>query len=157
MANILPSLLDYNLRVVFVGTEPGPESIEHYYSNSTNVFYCTLFEAGWTSKLYTPSEDKLLLSEGIGLDDVYDDPEFLLKRLEKFKPKVVCFNSKEALHLYSRKEIDNPWTGKQASRFVNFPWNPIVWALTDSSSKAQKLWHVRTKCLKELLEITKSK
>ena len=73
----LPPLLTTGIPVVFVGTEPGRESLarQHYYANPRNQFYKHLHETGFTPRQFAPADFHDLLDEGIGLDDVYDDPE----------------------------------------------------------------------------------
>ena len=76
MERLLP-LLAPGLKVVFVGTSPGQESLRtgNYYANPRNAFYGTLFASGFTSRRFSPEEHRDLLAIGIGLDDVYDDPK----------------------------------------------------------------------------------
>ncbi len=85
-----------NLKVVFVGTEPGKVSLKtgHYYSNKRNSFYKDLKESGFTPKTHKPEEDRILPQHYcIGLDDVYNNPQNLTSRLEKHKPRAVCLSS----------------------------------------------------------------
>jgi G:T/U-mismatch repair DNA glycosylase len=143
------------LRIVFVGTEPGAESerIGHYYAGTNNSFYQDLHQAGWTEYTYTPQQDKELCEKhGIGFDDVYNDKEALKSRLEQCQPRVVCFNSKEALKRFSDTRIRGNWAGSNASRYASFPWNPIVWALYDSSARARRYQQRRVQLLKKLLK-----
>jgi G:T/U-mismatch repair DNA glycosylase len=156
---MLPPLLDNEVRVVFVGTEPGPDSerIRHYYAGITNSFYEDLQKTGWTEVKYTPSQDTLLLqNHHIGLDDVYNNRQPLVSRLEQYKPLAVCFNSKEAIKRFSNIRIVDQWAGANASRYAQFSWNPIVWALYDSSQRAIGYRQQRINLLKELLLLLNS-
>jgi TDG/mug DNA glycosylase family protein len=91
----LPPLLAEGLDVVFVGTQPGNESVRLgcYYANRSNRFYQHLFETGFTPVVLSPTQFRELLSHGIGLDDVYDDPAALRQRLLAAAPRAVCFNA----------------------------------------------------------------
>ena len=152
--NMLPPLLYNGVEVVFVGTEPGTESqrIGHYYAGKNNSFYRDLHEADWTETIYTSERDQELCRKyGIGFDDVYHDKQALATRLENYRPRVVCFNSKEALERFSDTSVRIPWVGAYASHYASFSWNPIVWALCDSSARARRYHQRRIKLLKELL------
>lgn len=151
----LHSLLDVNLNIVFIGTEPGKKSLEcgHYYANPGNLFYRDLFTTGWICKELGYENDGELRTYGIGLDDVYFTPQSLKERLQKHKPKIVCFNSKTALQRYTGRNIraGNAWEGNNASRYANFEWNPLtVWALYDSSRNACAYHEKRCELLREL-------
>lgn len=81
-------LLAPNLRVVFVGTEPGKRSLleGRYYADPSNSFYVDLRESDWTpGRALKPEEFRELLLYGIGLDDVYYRPDLLRRRLSKRK------------------------------------------------------------------------
>lgn len=136
----LAPLLAPGLTVVFVGTKPGLESPKrgHYYANSTNCFYDHLAASVFTPRRLRPEEDHLLINFGIGLDDVYDDPAELLRRLIDAAPKAVCFNNKEALRGFVGVERLGEWRGGSAARCVEF--NSLAWALPDSSWNASKYW-----------------
>lgn len=154
----LPPIYSDNLNVVFIGTEPGKISLEtgHYYANPRNSFYKDLYSANFIPKIIKPTEDQTLPNFYIGLDDVYDDPEALKKRLEQFKPSSICFNSKDALLRFlgvdSTKRLKD-WAGKKAGALLTLPWSPLIWALYDSSGIAIKYHNLRLALLLELREI----
>jgi len=157
---MLPPLLDKGMRMVFIGTEPGTESerIRHYYAGAGNSLYRDLKVAGWTDVEYSPYQDTLLLrNHNIGFDDVYNDRQALISRLQEHEPLIVCFNSKEALKRFSNNRIMDHWEGSNASRYAQFSWNPIVWALYDSSARARYYHPRRLELLKELLRSISSK
>jgi TDG/mug DNA glycosylase family protein len=109
---ILPDLLQPRLKVIFCGTAAGKESADRkaYYAGPGNKFYKTLFKCGLTDRLLAPEEFKTLPKYGIGLTDVAKfvhgndnqikhtdyDPEAFIAKIEKYQPKWVCFNGKEA-------------------------------------------------------------
>jgi len=133
----LRPLLGPGLKVVFVGTEPGPQSLRTncYYANSRNSFWRDLFTTGFTPTVIAPSDFARALTLGIGLDDVYLDPKGLRRRIEAAAPRAVCFNSKTALETMTGDEVKVPWSGEDAGRWVTFP-GALVWALHDSSPRA---------------------
>jgi G:T/U-mismatch repair DNA glycosylase len=153
MARGLPPLLAAGLDVVFVGTEPGPESLrtQSYYANSRNSFWRDLFEAGLTPTLVAPSAYSSVLALGIGLDDVYQDPPGFRRRIETVAPRAVCFNSKAALARVAIDRIEGPWAGADAARWTNFA-GAIVWALHDSSPTAVAYRPLRLRELAALVE-----
>ena len=151
MADRLPPLLGPGLKVVFVGTSPGTESLHtgNYYSDPTNAFYSTLHQSGFTSRQLTPEEHHDLLGIGIGLDDVYDNPKALRQRLEDAAPIAVCFNSKEALKAFAG-EVPDAWRGPSASRLVRLAGVHLVWAVPDSSGTASRYRSDRVQLLRQL-------
>jgi G:T/U-mismatch repair DNA glycosylase len=145
----LEPLLREGLDVVFVGTEPGHTSLRQgfYYANPDNTFYRDLQAAGFTSRELRPHEYKALLDEGIGLDDVYDDPSALRTRLLDAAPRAVCFNSKGSL----QRLVNDPdrWDGPAAGRYVQLG-DALIWALPDSSPRASRHHERRVRLLKQL-------
>jgi len=90
-----------------------------------------------------PSEFRDLLGYGIGLDDVYDDPDALRLRIQSVRPRSVCFNSYEALRRFARRDkLPRPWRRDAAGRYVQFG-DATVWATSDSSWNASKYWPER--------------
>ena len=65
----VPDVLAPDLRIVFVGINPGRVSAaaHAHFANPRNDFWRLLAEAGITSRLYEPAEQFELLQEGIGL------------------------------------------------------------------------------------------
>lgn len=116
MNYILPDVLDYNLNIVFCGTAVGNTSAinKAYYAGKGNLFYRTLYSCKFTPFLLCPEEYIKLLSYKIGLTDLaknakgmdsnimyndYDINDFV-KKILKYKPKVICFNGKESARIY---------------------------------------------------------
>jgi len=50
----LPDYLDYNLRVLFVGYNPGERAaaLGHHYAGRNNQFWRLIYDAGLTGRLY---------------------------------------------------------------------------------------------------------
>lgn len=65
----VPDVLGPELRVVFVGINPGRVSAgaRAHFANPRNDFWRLLHAAGLTSRLYEPREQFALLEEGIGV------------------------------------------------------------------------------------------
>lgn len=114
----LPDYLDYHLKIVFVGYNPGEKSakLNYHYAGRGNQFWRLLFDSGLTTRLYSPEEDHLLLQEGYGLTNIVSRPSksssdltkeemckgamALRKKIENYKPRIVCFLGKEIYRLY---------------------------------------------------------
>jgi TDG/mug DNA glycosylase family protein len=117
----LPDYLASDLRLLFVGINPGLRSAAagHYYANPRNPFWRLLHEAGITPVELQPAEDSRLIEFGCGLTDAVKRPsrgasdlrprEFvanrtrLLRIVQRYKPRAVCFNSKTAFEGFSGK------------------------------------------------------
>jgi double-stranded uracil-DNA glycosylase len=65
----VPDVLGADLRVVFVGINPGrfSDAAHAHFANPRNDFWRLLHAAGFTSRLYEPHEQFALLEEGIGV------------------------------------------------------------------------------------------
>lgn len=109
---MLKDVLTYNLEVVFCGTAKGKASAKlgYYYAGRGNKFYNILHRANFTPYQLEPNECYTIDQFNIGLTDLvhleygndneisdksYDIGSFL-KKMERFKPNVVAFNSKKA-------------------------------------------------------------
>ena len=152
---ILPDVLTYNLKIVFCGTAASKKSklLKSYYAGPGNKFWKTLHEIGLTTKLLKPQEFKRLLDFDIGLTDIcktdygndneldtskYDVGGFNLKIL-KYKPKIICFNGKNAAKAYlNQKKVgygyqDNGvgdskiFIAPSTSGAANGFWNLNIW------------------------------
>ena len=68
-ASAVPDVLGPDLRVVFCGINPGfaSDAAKTHFANPRNDFWRLLQAAGFTSRLYEPSEQFEVLREGIGL------------------------------------------------------------------------------------------
>src|SRR5437588_2484160 len=65
----LPDLVAPDLRVLFVGINPGLYSaaIGHHFGRPGNRFWPALFASGFTPRLFSPFEEKELLPLGLGI------------------------------------------------------------------------------------------
>ncbi|WP_046175332.1 mismatch-specific DNA-glycosylase [Domibacillus indicus] len=118
--------LKENLDILFVGFNPSVRSGEtgHHFANPNNRFWKILFEAGLTPRKFRAAEDSQLPGLGYGLTNIvarptktadeitkeeYREGRVLLKRkIEHYRPKIVCFVGKGVYQEYSgRKQV--PW------------------------------------------------
>lgn len=115
----LPDYLDYNLKVLFVGYNPGERSavLGHHYAGRGNQFWHLLYDAGLTTRQYLPEEDSQLLSEGYGFTNLVPRPSKsssdlappemregaagLRRKIRRYRPVVVCFLGKEIYRKYA--------------------------------------------------------
>lgn len=115
----IPDRLKKNLNILFVGFNPSIKSGEtgHNYANPNNRFWRILYESGLTSRRYSPEEDTTLLEKGYGFTNIVARPtkaadeitkeeyeegkEILKKKIEKYRPKIVCFVGKGVYQQYS--------------------------------------------------------
>ena len=119
---MLPDLLRPNLKLVVCGTAAGRRSaqLQQYYAGHGNKFWRTLYEVGLTSTQLSPREYERLLEVDIGLTDLVkgksgmDDDlaarDFgsnrLVKIVNEYTPKVVCFNGKRAAEEFLLRGVD---------------------------------------------------
>jgi double-stranded uracil-DNA glycosylase len=101
-------LIDYNLRVLFCGINPGRWSgaTGFHFARPGNRFWKVLHLAGFTDRILHPSEEYELLERGYGITsfckrttaraDELSAEEFieggrrLVKKLEKYKPQTLA-------------------------------------------------------------------
>lgn len=105
----LPDIVEYGLKVLFVGYNPGIQSaIEgHHYANKSNRFWKLLYDAGITPYKFSPEDDAKLLELGFGSTNIVARPskssadissgefragaEVLARLIIKIKPAIVCY------------------------------------------------------------------
>ncbi|MCM3724094.1 G/U mismatch-specific DNA glycosylase [Neobacillus cucumis] len=123
-----------NLKILFVGFNPSIRSSElgHHYANPNNRFWKILYEAGLTERKYNAAEDAHLLEFGYGFSNIVERPtkaadeitkeeyregrKTLKRKIERYRPKVVCFVGKGVYQEYSGRK-SAPW-GKQIESVV---------------------------------------
>jgi TDG/mug DNA glycosylase family protein len=104
----VPDLIAPNLKLLFVGINPGLYSaaVGHHFARPGNRFWPTLHAAGFTPRLLDPSEERELLKLGYGItnvvarasaradelsrEELIAGGEVLRKKLRKFGPKAVA-------------------------------------------------------------------
>jgi double-stranded uracil-DNA glycosylase len=134
MLKLVDDHIKENLKILFVGFNPSIRSSEtgHHFANPNNRFWRILHDAGLTPRRYNASEDSKLLDLGMGITNIVARPtkaadeimkeeykegkEILRKKIETYKPKIVCFVGKGVYQEYSGlKKV--PW-GKQENAVI---------------------------------------
>jgi len=110
MRTALPDILEGDLDIVFIGSNPGDYSAKmgHYYASATNRFWPMLFQSGLLPRLLHPEDDWKLPRFRMGLTDLVKratpgvgdlDAEelkkggtFLQKKIRFYQPRIVCLN-----------------------------------------------------------------
>jgi TDG/mug DNA glycosylase family protein len=152
---MLPDLLAENLDLVVCGSAAGRRSAQRklYYAGPGNKFWRTLARVGLTPRQLSPSEYRLLLGHGIGLTDLVKgqsggDHEIdfrragrrgLERKIERFRPRFLCFNGKRAARGFlGREDVEYGLQPEQVadtrlfvapstSGAANASWRPAHW------------------------------
>jgi double-stranded uracil-DNA glycosylase len=68
----LPDVIDYHLRILFCGINPGlyTAATGYHFARPGNRFWPTLYTAGYTDTLYSPDEQTKLLGYGYGITNI---------------------------------------------------------------------------------------
>jgi TDG/mug DNA glycosylase family protein len=101
-------LIDYNLKVLFCGINPGLWSgaTGFHFAKPGNRFWKTLHLAGFSNRLLHPSEEQELLENGYGItcfvkrttataaeltnEEYVEGGRVLVKKIEKFQPRFLA-------------------------------------------------------------------
>lgn len=121
----VPDMLDYGLKAVFVGFNPGLTSAKegHYYAYAGNHFWKLLYEAGILPEPLSAEDDRRMPEFGYGMIDIVKYPtrsaseitsqqyqqgrKRLLMALRQYRPKLVCYNGKTIYaKLTGNKKVD---------------------------------------------------
>lgn len=104
----VPDIIAPDLCVLFCGINPSLYSavVGHHFARPGNRFWPTLHLAGFTERLYAPSEDESLLELGYGITNVVDRAtatadqltteelivggQQLLAKVQRYRPKVLA-------------------------------------------------------------------
>ena len=107
--NELADIIDYNLKILFIGFNPGLRSAEtgHHFAGYSNRFWKLLHQSGLTPRLMLPEEDISLPSLGLGITNIVARPsreaaeltkeeyaagrEKLKQKLAHYRPLVACY------------------------------------------------------------------
>jgi TDG/mug DNA glycosylase family protein len=119
----VPDIIKPGLRVLFVGINPGLHSgaVGHHFARPGNRFWKALHAGGFTQRLLSPSEERELLSEGIGIsnivarttaaaselspDELRRGAKALEGKVRRYRPQVVAFLGLGAYRVaYGRQE-----------------------------------------------------
>jgi TDG/mug DNA glycosylase family protein len=68
----LPDVIDHDLNVLFCGINPGlyTAAVQQHFGRPGNRFWPTIHRAGFTPRLFHPSEQRQLLQHGCGITNV---------------------------------------------------------------------------------------
>ena len=101
-------LIDYNLKVLFCGINPGMWSgaTRFHFAKPGNRFWKALHLAGFTDRVLHPSEEHELLENGYGItsfckrttaradeltaEEYVEGGKALVKKIEKYKPRILA-------------------------------------------------------------------
>lgn len=104
----IPDVIGPNLKVLFCGINPGLYSaaVGHHFARPGNRFWKALHGAGFTPRLFSPFEDRLLLSHGYGVTNMVNrgtaaasdlskeelrrGKMMLEKKIRRYKPKILA-------------------------------------------------------------------
>jgi len=118
----VPDLVRPDLDVLFCGINPGRYSaaVGHHFAGPSNLFWRTLFAAGFTPRRFSPFEDAQLLPLGFGItnfvarasasaDELHPDElragaRTLIRKLRRLTPRFVAFVGLQAY----RTAFDRP-------------------------------------------------
>ncbi|CAG8485989.1 10500_t:CDS:10 [Scutellospora calospora] len=135
---LIPDIIDFNLKVLFVEINPGNSSAEtgHNFAHESNHFYPCLIESGITNNEYVtymddrsfPTRFKIGIvnavnrctnsnAKNLSNAEKYNSIEPLLKKVKKYKPKILCFVGKMIFDSFVKYCKNN---GLQSNRIF---WN----------------------------------
>ena len=134
-----------NLQVLFCGINPGLYSAVtgHHFARPGNRFWPTLYRAGFTPRLFAPSEERELLTFGYGITNLVaratataDEvtPKELVAgqrrlkaKVKRYQPQVVAVLGISAYRTAFSQKVVIP--GQQSERFAD----AAVWVLPNPS------------------------
>ncbi len=105
----IPDIIDFNLKILFIGFNPGIRSAQtgHHFAGPSNRFWRLLYDSGLTNEKIKPNDDQTLLSYRYGITNIVSrptrtateitKPEYelgrieLKKKLSIYKPKYACY------------------------------------------------------------------
>lgn len=146
----LPEHLDYNLDILFVGINPGLMAAYkgHHYAGANNHFWRCLYESGLVAEKLTHLDDVRCPSYGIGLtnmverttrgsadlsrQEMRDGKDALIRKVEQYKPLIVCFNGKVIYELFSGSKCT---VGRQKDPIPGT--NTVVYVMPSTSGRTQ--------------------
>lgn len=141
----VPDVIAPHLRVLFCGINPGLYSgaTGHHFARPGNRFWPALYRAGFTDRLLSPCEERLLLARGFGVtnlvarttasadeltvEELRDGRRRLLEKVKRYRPRVVAVLGVTAY----RRAFDRPKAslGRQPESFGD----AALWVLPNPS------------------------
>ena len=149
---VLPDVLDHNLRIIFCGSAPSPKSAAEvaYYAGPGNRFWDVLWEVGIIPEKIIPSQFSSVIKYGVGLTDLakratgidVDIPkscyekEKLRKKISIFAPCWCAFNGKRPAQEFLNRSVEY---GIQSERI----FKTRIFVLPSTSGAARRFWEKR--------------
>ncbi|KAI8081288.1 uracil-DNA glycosylase-like protein [Halteromyces radiatus] len=118
----IPDYLDYDLRVLFIGINPGITSAArgHHFAGPTNHFWPCLSESGLVDRVLTCKDDVTMTAEfnlgitnlsarttrrasDLTLAEQRENAPLLTEKISKYRPRVACFVGKGIYEIYLGK------------------------------------------------------
>jgi TDG/mug DNA glycosylase family protein len=142
---VVPDLIDYDLKVLFCGINPGLYSAwaRHHFARPGNRFWPALYAAGFTSRLLKPEEEGELLRSGFGLTNLVKRATVgsgelsaselrqgglqLGRKVRKYQPKAIAILGVSAYRL----AFENP--SAQLGPQTECLGSSLVWVLPNPS------------------------
>jgi TDG/mug DNA glycosylase family protein len=148
-ADVLPDVLETELRVIFCGTAVGTRSarVGAYYAGAGNQFWAVLARTRLTPRMLEPDDFRDLPQYGIGLTDLakfvsgadaevwatsMDSGGFRAK-IAKFAPRALAFNGKRAAETFFSRPVSY---GRQAESVAG----AATFVLPSTSGAARGYW-----------------
>ncbi|KAI8973458.1 uracil-DNA glycosylase-like protein [Mycotypha africana] len=140
LTKLVPDLLDFDLKVLFVGINPGimSGSRGHHYAGPTNHFWPCLSESGlvgidnkvtYADDIHMPARYRLGFTNltarttrrasDLTLKEQQEGIPVLNEKLEKYRPRVACFVGKGIYEIYSNQKCKV--MGLQHGRSIPWP------------------------------------
>ncbi len=137
----LPDLVEPELQVLFVGTNPGAKSarIGHYFAGTSNMFWKLLYESTLTDRRLSTEFDYQLLEYSYGLTDVVKRPTRSTTELRKTDAK----GAKKRLDNIIKKNIPKivAFIGKTGFRYYLSEDNiPLKYGIQDLTIKESNVY-----------------
>ncbi len=143
--NKVPDVIDYNLKVLFCGINPGLYTAwaKHHFAHPGNRFWKTLYLSGFTPTLLTPYQNSELLKFSLGITNIVERPtitaselskeelinggKILVKKILKYKPEYAAIVGIDAYRIaFQKKSVK---TGLQEDKIGQTK----VWVLPNPS------------------------
>jgi len=150
MEFVLPDILQTDLKLVFCGTAPSHKSaqMQAYYAHPSNLFWPTLYAAGFIKTPLQAAQYRTVLHYGIGLTDLNKvqsgidteldpnafDVASLVKKIQDYQPQRLAFTSKNAAAAFFGHK--NLQYGAQTAQVGN----TVLWVLPSTSGNARPHW-----------------
>ena len=147
--DVLPDMLDFNLRLVFCGSAPSPRSAtQHaYYAGPGNRFWDVLWEVGIIPEKIVPSQFLSVIKYGVGRTDLAKgvtgvdadipkscyEKEKLRKKISIFRPRWCAFNGKRPAQEFLNRSVEY---GIQRERI----FKTRIFVLPSTSGAARRFW-----------------